>query len=324
LSNVLAGKAILVTGGAGAFGQAFVRYALNQEARKVVVFSRSESSQAAMRAAIGDDRLRFAIGDIRDYPRLLDAMRGIDIVIHSAALKRVEVCEAQPNEAVATNITGTQNVARACIERGVRQAVLLSTDKAAAANTLYGMTKATAERLWVSSNIYSAGTKTRFACTRYGNVINSTGSVVPVWREQAKQRRSITMTNPEMSRFWMRMEDAIELVVLTLTHMRGGEIRVPKLGSCPINLLAYVVAPDADWLMVGARPGEKLHEVLITPEEARHTYDAGDHFIIEPESRPWGEIPAPAFPLLLPNFSYDSHTNHEQLSDGDLRELIAA
>lgn len=260
-----------------------------------------------MRAAIGDDRLRFAIGDIRDYPRLLDAMRDIDIVIHAAALKRVEVCEAQPNEAIATNIQGTQNVARACIERGVRKAILTSTDKAAAPNTLYGSTKLVAERIWNGSNIYSAGTATRFTTTRYGNVSNSTGSVIPTWRAQIASG-SITLTDARMTRFFMSMDSAVALVASALSVMRGAEILVPKLRAASILELAGIVAPGVRYTETGIRPGEKLHETLITESEARNTYDAGAYYIVEPESRTWGSVQPPPFPKVPEGFEYRSDT----------------
>lgn len=321
MANPLEGKAVLVTGGTGAFGQAFVRYALNHGAAKVVVYSRSESKQAEMKAAIGDARMRYWIGDVRDRDRTEQACHGIDIVIHAAALKRVEVCESDPNEAIATNIQGTQNVARACISRGVSQAILLSTDKAAAPNTLYGSTKLVAERCWNGANIYSAGTTTRFSTTRYGNVAGSTGSVIPTWRQQALDG-PISVTHAQMTRFLMSMDDAIGLVVLALSEMRGGEIFVPRLKGAGILQLAHAVLPKALVRVTGIRPGEKLHETLITESEARTTYDCDTHFVIEPETRSWGTVLPPSGSLVGLGFQYRSDTA-PRFDDSELAELAA-
>lgn len=321
MASPLAGKSILVTGGSGAFGQAFVRYALNQEARKVVVFSRSESKQADMKQAIGDDRMRYMIGDVRDENRISDACRGIDIVIHAAALKRVEVCEGDPLEAIQTNIWGSINVTRACTERGVSKALLLSTDKAASPHTLYGSTKLVAERVFVGANIYSASTPTRFAVTRYGNVAGSTGSVIPTWRSQAEQG-TISITHPQMTRFLMSMQDAVDLVVLALTDMRGGSIYVPKLKGATILQLADAVVPDAELRVTGIRPGEKLHETLITESEARNTWDCGTHFMVEPETRSWGNVPKPNGVKVGREFSYESNTA-PRFAREELAELAA-
>jgi UDP-N-acetylglucosamine 4,6-dehydratase len=275
-----------------------------------------------MRAEFNDPRLRFLIGDVRDANRITDACRGIDIVVHAAALKRVETCEADPNEAIATNITGTQNVARACIERGVRKAVILSTDKAAAPNTLYGMTKATAERAWLASNVYSSGMPTRFAGVRYGNVMGSTGSVIPTWINQAATSGVISITSTSMTRFWMKMGEAVDLVVLAIRTMRGGEILVPKIGGSRIVDLASAVVPDAKMRVDGARPGEKEHEMLIAPDEHANTYDAYTHFIIEPTTRTWGEVPQLPYQKVDEWFSYRSD-DAPRYSPEKLREMAA-
>lgn len=312
------GRSILVTGGTGSFGRAFVREALAGDARRVVVFSRDEAKQAAMRAGIDDPRLRFFVGDVRDLNRVMDALRGVDTVVHAAAMKRVETCEADPTEAIATNVIGTGNVARACVERGVRRALLLSTDKAAAPNTLYGMTKATAERLWTQYNVHAAGTPTRFAATRYGNVVGSTGSVLEVWRRQRAQG-FVAVTDPRMTRFWMSMDEAVSLVRLALQRMRGGEVFVPKVRASRVVDLAEAVAPGAEIRVTGIRPGEKLHEALITSDEARRTYDAGGYFLIEPESRTWEHLPPLDFPAVSEGFQYRSDTllliDHRQLAE---------
>jgi UDP-N-acetylglucosamine 4,6-dehydratase/5-epimerase len=316
------GKVVLVTGGAGSFGQAFVRRCLEDGARKVVVFSRDEAKQASMAAAFNDPRLRFLIGDVRDDTRLLDAMRGVNIVVHAAALKRVEICEDHPNEATRTNVYGTQAVARACIERGVQKAVLLSTDKAAAPNTLYGTTKLAAERIWIRSNVYSAGTATKFSATRYGNVLGSRGSVVQVWREQAKTG-TLTITNPLMSRFWMTMSQAVDLVMLAIREMRGGEVFVPKIGAACISDLATAVAPGVPRVFTGLRPGEKMDECLVTEDEARSSHDCGDYLVIEPEGRSWGDVAPLRFPKVPEGYSLRSNTAR-QLNPSELRQMVAA
>jgi UDP-N-acetylglucosamine 4,6-dehydratase len=321
--GVLAGADILVTGGSGAFGNAFVRRALSDGARRVVVFSRGEAKQAAMRAELSDDRVRYVLGDVRDADRIMDACRGVDIVVHAAAQKRVESCEADPREAVLTNVVGSLHVARACIERGVRKALILSTDKAAAPATLYGCTKLAAERAWLASNVYAAGTATRFAGTRYGNVLNSTGSVIPTWKAQAGQGHPITLTDPAMTRFYMPMSDAVDLVVLALTVMRGGDVYVPKLPAASVGDLAVAVAPGATWRTIGARPSEKLHETLISADESPYVHDVGDYYVIEPAARTWGDVPPLGYPKVPVGFEYRSDLA-TPLEPHELRDLVAA
>lgn len=313
---------MLVTGGAGSFGQAFVRRVLENGARRVVVYSRDEAKQAAMRATFSDDRLRFFVGDVRDRDRLVDACRGVDIVVHAAALKRVEVCEADPGEAKRTNVDGTENVAYAARVNGVQRAVLLSTDKAAAPNTHYGASKLMAERLWNASNVYSAGQTTRYATTRYGNVIGSRGSVVPLWKAQAITG-TLTVTDADCTRFWMSMDDAVDLVLLALERMRGGEVFVPKIGGSSILSLATAIAPHASYFETGLRPGEKLHEVLVTDDEARSTYDCGSHYVIEPPERTWGLVAPLNYPKVPVGFSYRSDTA-SALTAEQIERLVAA
>ena len=310
----LAGRSLLITGGTGAFGMAFARRALDAGARRVALFARGEARQAEAKRLLTDDRMRWLIGDVRHELRVMDALRGVDTVVHAAALKRVEVCEADPAEAVMTNVMGTMHVARACIERGVERAVFLSTDKAAAPNTLYGSTKQTAERLWLGANVYSAGTATRFAATRYGNVLGSTGSVVPLWRQQAAAGKPLTITEPACSRFWMTMDQAVDLVVLALGAMEGGEVFVPKVGAARLPTLAGAVAPGTAWEgTTGLRPGEKLHEVLISEDESRQAVDFGDHYRL----LPWDRLP----PTNETPWSFTSR-NAPQLSAADLRAML--
>lgn len=318
----LNGASVLVTGGAGSFGQAFVRRALDAGARRVVIFSRDEAKQAAMRDSFNDPRLRFLIGDVRDKERLTEACRGVDIVVHAAALKRVEVCERDPNEAVATNVTGSQNVTRACIANGVGKAVLLSTDKAAAPNTIYGATKLAAERVWNGANVYAAGLHTHFAVTRYGNVIGSRGSVVPLFKAQAVTG-TLTVTDADCSRFWMSMDAAVDLVVLALDRMRGGEVFIPKIGASSVLSIATAIAPKATFVETGLRPGEKLHECLVTEDEARSTYDCGSHYVIEPAERTWGDVIPLNAPKVPGGFSYRSDTA-QSLTAEQIERLVAA
>jgi UDP-N-acetylglucosamine 4,6-dehydratase len=314
-------KSVLITGGAGFFGRAFVRRCLDDGARRVAIYSRDEAKHATMKALFQDDRLRWMVGDVRDVDRLTDAMRGVDLVVHAAAMKRVEVCEQDPNEATATNLIGTENVVRAGIANNVQKAVLTSTDKAAAPNTHYGSTKLCAEKTWNASNVYSAGAVTRFACCRYGNVTNSTGSVVPVWNAQ-KASGAITVTDPRMTRFIMRIEDAVDLVVLALSDMRGAEIFIPKLKAHTVESLANAVAPECEIRTIGIRPGEKLHEVLVTEDEARNTFDLSSHYVIEPDVRSWGDVPPLKAPRVPFGFEYKSSTA-PKASVEELRRLVA-
>lgn len=315
-SSPLTGRNVFITGGSGAFGRAFTQRCLDDGAKRVVVYSRSESRQAEMKAQLTDERLRYRIGDVRDEKRLIQAMRDADIVVHSAALKRVEVCEADPIEAVETNINGTVRVARAAIVVGAERALYLSTDKAAAPNTLYGGTKFVSERLWNSmDHSHAAGTQTRFACTRYGNVIASTGSVVPLWRAQAAAGERLSITDVRMDRFLMSMRQAVDLVVLALREMHGGEVFVPQIGAARMVDLAHAVAPGVSVDVVGIRPGEKIHETLITEDEQRVTTAHDGYFVIHPPH--W---PAPRG--RGEQDSYRSDTARELTMD-ELRELVA-
>jgi UDP-N-acetylglucosamine 4,6-dehydratase len=296
---------------------------LEDGARRVVVFSRGEAKQAEMRAELADDRARFLLGDVRDPDRVLDACRGVDFVVHAAAQKRVETCERDPREAVLTNIMGSLNVARACVERGVSRAAILSTDKAAAPSTLYGMTKAAAERAWLASNVYAAGTATRFVGTRYGNVLGSTGSAIPTWRAQAQRGEAITITDPGMSRFYMPMSAAVDLVLLALTDCRSGSVYIPKLQSATVGDLAVAVAPGCTWRTIGVRGQEKRHETLISADEAPYTHDCGGYFVLEPAERTWGEVPPLPFPTVPAGFEYRSDLARG-LEPHELSALVAA
>lgn len=318
--NPLANRSIFVSGATGSFGNAFVRHALASGATKVVCFSRDELKQSEMRAALNDDRVRTVIGSVTESDVVLRAMRGVDLVVHAAALKQVPACEMNPAAALDTNALGSKIVASAAIEAGVSRAIMLSTDKASAPNTHYGATKLAAERTWVLSNVYAAGTRTRLSATRYGNILNSRGSVVPLFQEQAKTGR-LTITDKRMTRYWMRLEDGVRLVELSLAESRGGEIFIPRAGSCDILTVAQAVAPGTPYVETGIRRGEKLHEQLISEDEARDTYDYGTHFRIEPE-RTWEYLPPPKAEKVPEGFSYTSLNNPHQLSVTDLRAML--
>ena len=288
MMSPLFNQSVFITGGTGSFGRAFAVRALADGATRVVVFSRDEAKQAAMAAEFTDARMRFFVGDVREPSRVQWAMRGCTVVVHAAAMKRIDTCEVDPVEAIHTNVLGSQHVAMAAIQQGVSRALLLSTDKAAAPCTLYGMTKATAERAWIQSNAYAAGTATRLSATRYGNVLGSTGSILPIWRGAVAKNHPIMITDPTATRFWMRMDDAVELVIHALTHMMGGETFVPKLHAASLSCLADAVAPSAVRALVGLRAGEKLHETLVSVDEASRTIDKGSHYVIQPAVRKWG------------------------------------
>jgi len=281
-TEILDGKSVLVTGGTGSFGRAFVQRALTSRARKIIVFSRDEQKHYALERELSDRRMRFFVGDIRDRERLQVALRDVDIVIHAAAMKHVPICEYNPIEAVQTNVSGARHLIEAAMSCGVRRVLALSTDKAVSPANLYGATKLCMEKLLIAANAYAGDRTTRFSVVRYGNVMGSAGSVIPLFRAQRKAGR-ITITDARMTRFWIEMPDAIALVLRGLSLMTGGEIFIPKLPTTDIETLAEAVAPGVPRTTVGIRPGEKLHETLISAEEARRTSDLGDVLIVWPE-----------------------------------------
>ncbi|MCO4762034.1 MAG: UDP-N-acetylglucosamine 4,6-dehydratase (inverting) [Myxococcales bacterium] len=281
----LSGKVIFVTGGTGSFGRAFVsRLLAEYDPARVIVFSRDEQKHYAMQAEMDDPRLRYFVGDIRDRDRLMRALIGVDIVVHAAAMKHVPLAEYNPTEAIRTNIDGAVNIIDACLDRGVKQVVALSTDKAVSPVNLYGATKLCMEKLFVAANAYSGAVGTRFDLVRYGNVVGSKGSVVPIFLRQ-KDAGELTLTEPQMTRFWIGMDQAVDLVLLALRDGSGGEVYVPKIPACTVAQLADAVAPDAKKKVVGIRPGEKMHEVLITPDEARHVLEYDRVYVIGSDYR---------------------------------------
>ena len=322
--SVLTGKTVLVTGGTGSFGRAFIRIALTHEPEAIRIFSRGEYLQWEMLNQFNDNRLRFFIGDVRDRNRLQRATDGVDIVVHAAALKQVPTCEYNPVEAVATNVLGAVNVLECAIDQNVDKVIAISTDKACQAVNLYGATKAVMERLFVQANSYSGKHKTKFSCVRYGNVSNSRGSVLPLFREQAKSG-SITITDTRMSRFWLTLEKGVDFVLQSLEEMQGGEIFIPKLPSVLVTDIASAVEstvePTVSRVVIGTRPGEKIHEMLITAEEARHSVGFDNHYVILPEHSFWKTRLFSGEPL-PEGFQYSSDTNKEWLSSEDLRKML--
>lgn len=316
-------QVVLVTGGTGSFGKQFVELMLREyRPKKVVIFSRDELKQHDMRAAGFDHAsLRYFIGDVRDPARLDRAFSGVTVVVHAAAMKQVPACEYNPFEAIQTNIMGGRNVIDAAIDHGVRRILALSTDKAVNPINLYGATKLCAEKMFVQANAYSGAQDTRFSCARYGNVVGSRGSVIPVFQEQRK-RGKITVTDPRMTRFWITLEQGVRFVVQCLERMHGGEIFVPKIPSMRLVDMARTVAPECEVEYIGIRSGEKLHEALVSEDESRHTVETEDMYVIQP-NHPWWKtenwVDAKAVPE---GFHYTSDTNALWLTGPDLEELI--
>ncbi len=316
------GKTILLTGGTGSFGKHFCHYLLNKCKPKVIrVFSRDELKQHEMRQEFDDDRLRFFIGDVRDVERLRRAMEGADYVVHAAALKQVPACEYNPFEAVKTNIHGAQNIIDAAIDVGVEKVVALSTDKAVNPVNLYGATKLCADKLFVQGNAYSGDRITRFSCVRYGNVIGSRGSVIPVFLRQ-KEMGVLTVTDERMTRFWITLDEAVELVLNAFRYMQGGEIFIPKIPSMKIIDLARAICPECKVKIIGIRPGEKLHEALTGEDEARNTIFYKGMYIILPGFSWWKRENYHDARKMPEGFTYTSDNNDEWLSVSELRKIV--
>ncbi|MEO3776430.1 UDP-N-acetylglucosamine 4,6-dehydratase (inverting) [Micromonospora sp. B11E3] len=320
----LNGSSILITGGTGSFGRTFLRHILAEvDPARVVVFSRDELKQYELRQQLGDDpRLRWFLGDIRDRQRLTRAMHGVEYVVHAAALKQVDTAEYNPSEFIATNISGSQNVADAAIDAGVKKVIALSTDKASSPINLYGATKLVGDKLFVSANHYAAHHPTRFAVVRYGNVVGSRGSVVPLFRRLAAEGRSLPITDKRMTRFWITLDQAVRFVVDSFDQMRGGELFVPRIPSMRIMDLVEAVAPDATTHEVGIRPGEKLHEEMIAPDDSRRTVRLADRFVVQPTIAGWGYQPPADCEPVPDGFAYQSDSNDEWLSVEQLRDML--
>ncbi len=313
---------VLVTGGTGSFGKKFTQTMLNElHPKKLIIFSRDELKQHEMRVAGFDhESLRYFIGDVRDSDRLKRAMNGVDVVVHAAALKQVPACEYNPLEAVATNINGAKNIIDAALDTGVRKVLALSTDKAVNPANLYGATKLVAEKLFVQANSYSGAGPSRFSCVRYGNVVGSRGSVIPLFRSQRASGR-VTVTDARMTRFWITLDQGVRFVIRCIEQMHGGEVFVPKIPSMNMIDLTNAIAPDCRIEEIGIRPGEKLHEVLLSEDEARHAVELDSMFVIRPAYRWWSDGNWAAGRALPDGFKYTSDNNPVWLSLDQIREM---
>jgi len=322
--DCLSNKTVLVTGGTGSFGEKLVEIILKQARPKVIrLYSRGEHKQLAMQRRFTDDRLRFFIGDVRDKDRLYRAMNGVDLVVHAAALKQVPLAEYNPIEAVKTNIMGAMNVIDAAIDSGVDKVIAISTDKAVQPINLYGATKLVAEKLFVQGNSYAGEKGTKFSCARYGNVVGSDGSILPLLLKQ-KESKTITITDERMTRFWISLEQGVHFVLNCIDWMRGGEIFVPKLPSMRILDFAETVAPEAAKKIIGIRAGEKIHETLLTEEESRHAREFPTHYVIEPEHPFWTTSGAKNGEPLPESFRYTSLDNQHSLTKQELLQMVKA
>jgi len=316
-------QVVLVTGGTGSFGKKFLEVMLRDyHPQKLIIFSRDELKQHDMRTAGFDHpSLRYFIGDVRDPQRLQRALSGVTVVVHAAALKQVPACEYNPFEAVQTNIMGGRNVIDAAIDQGVRRVLALSTDKAVNPINLYGATKLCAEKMFVQANSYAGKQDTRFSCARYGNVVGSRGSVIPVFMEQRK-RGKITITDSRMTRFWLTLEHGVRFVVSCIEQMHGGEIFVPKIPSMRLTDMAQTIAPGCEVECIGIRPGEKLHEVLVSEDEARNTVELEDMYVIQPAHPWWSQQNWKDGRSLPDGFRYGSDSNAHWLTSEALQALI--
>jgi UDP-N-acetylglucosamine 4,6-dehydratase len=316
-------RVILLTGGTGSFGQKFSEIVLREHNLKAIrIFSRGELLQHEMRLKFNDDeRLRFFIGDVRDRDRLYRAMSGVDVVVHAAALKQVPTAEYNPIEAVRTNIDGAINVVDAAIDNGVAKIIAISSDKAVHPVNLYGATKLVMERLLIQANVYTGGRQSKFSCVRYGNVVGSRGSVVPLFLRQ-RENGTVTITDKKMTRFWITLEQGVRFVIDCVERMRGGEVFVPKIPSMKITDLADAIAPGAKRKVTGIRPGEKVNEILLTEEEARHAREFDDYFVIEPEHPFWSKDSVQDGKPLSEGFRYTSDDNDRWLSKDELKAMV--
>jgi len=319
----LQGKTILITGGTGSFGSNCVERLLRDFSPKTVrLFSRDELKQSEMRRRFADDeRLRFFIGDVRDRERLVLATKGCDLIIHAAALKQVPACEYNPFEAVQTNILGAENVVTAAIRNDIPYTVLLSSDKAVNPVNLYGASKLCAEKIVTQANAYATYSLARFATVRYGNVVGSRGSVVPIFLRQAEENQ-LTITDERMTRFWITLSQAIDFVLSRIPLTEGGEIFVPKIPSMRVTDIAEAIAPGVPRVVTGIRPGEKLHEVMLTEDESRHAHELVDSYLIYPEFPTWRSDPYTNGLPVEEGFRYSSDSNSDWLTAEELRAVL--
>ena len=325
----LSGKSILVTGGTGSFGRSFVRKILQDyDVRKIIVFSRDEYRQSLMMREFSGERqgvLRFFIGDVREADRLELAMREVDIVVHAAAMKHVTIAEYNPLECIRTNVMGAENVVKSALRSGVKKVIALSTDKAANPVNLYGASKLASDKIFIAANALSGNLETRFSVVRYGNVVGSRGSIVPIFEKMLQDGATeLPITDMRMTRFWITLEQGVAFVLSSLQMMQGGEIFVPKIPSMKVGDLVSAMAPHVKQNVIGIRPGEKLHEVMITEDDARTTIVLNDRYVVQPafeehrRGKPISGDPVPD------RFRYASDTNEEWADISTLREMLAA
>jgi UDP-N-acetylglucosamine 4,6-dehydratase/5-epimerase len=319
----LDGASVLITGGTGSLGKSLVEYLLKEtKVRRIAVFSRDELKQQHLRIHFKDDsRLRWFLGDVRDLDRLKRAFHGVDFVIHAAALKQVDTGEYNPMEFIKTNVLGSQNVIDASIDAGVKRVVALSTDKASSPINLYGATKLTADKLFVAANNYSFTYGTTFSVVRYGNVMGSRGSVIPFFQEIAAKGKPLPITDLRMTRFWISIESAVKFVIDSLEMMTGGELYVPRIPSMKIVDLANAVAPGAKLQEIGMRPGEKLHEEMISADDSRRTIILENRFVVTPVVSEWGYEP-PTGARMPEDKAYRSDTNELWMSESEIKNYI--
>lgn len=325
--SIINGSSILITGGTGSFGRQFIRTILAyHNPKRIVVYSRDELKQFEMhkQKPFDDPRMRYFIGDVRDSGRLYRAFDGIDLVVHAAALKQVPACEYNPFEAVMTNVIGAQNIIDAAINRNVKRVVALSTDKACAPVNLYGATKLCSDKLFVAGNAYVGSRGTRFAVVRYGNVMGSRGSVIPFFAKLLESgAKELPITHKDMTRFWIRLDAGAKLVITALETTLGGELYVPQIPSMKITDLAEAMAPGIPLKEVGIRPGEKMHELLISKEDARYTVKMDTYYIVKPAFDWWdGQKKFSGGISVVENFEYTSNTNDQWISTGQMREHL--
>ena len=316
-------KTVLVTGGTGSFGKAYITNLLSSHnPKKVIIFSRDEMKQFEMRGKFSNDpRLRFFIGDIRDKERLLRAFSEVNYIVHAAALKQVDTGEYNPREFILTNVIGSQNVVDAAIDSGVTNVVALSTDKASSPINLYGATKLTADKLFTAANVYGANSKTKFSVVRYGNVMGSRGSIIPLFQELASKGLPIPVTDLRMTRFWITLDQAVKFVDEAFSEMNGGELFVPRIPSMKITDLVAAIAPNSKIKEIGIRPGEKLHEEMISPDDSRRAVMQKTKFILSPTSSEWAYV-EPKGEKLPEGFSYRSDTNDQWLTQSEIKDFI--
>ncbi|MBI4833605.1 MAG: UDP-N-acetylglucosamine 4,6-dehydratase (inverting) [Planctomycetes bacterium] len=314
-------QTVLVTGGTGSFGKKFTETILKCPIKKLIIFSRDELKQHEMQQRFTDDRLRFFIGDVRDAERLCRAFEGVDIVVHAAALKQVPTAEYNPFEAIKTNVLGAKNVIDSAIDRGITKVMAISTDKAVNPINLYGASKLCAEKLFIDGNAYAGAKNTNFSVARYGNVVGSRGSVIPLFNEM-KKTGILTITDERMTRFWITLEQGVNFVIECIEQMQGGEIFVPKIPSMKMVDVAKSIAPKCKIKIIGIRPGEKLHEALMTDDEVRRALEFHDFYVVQPDFKWWSDGNWKGGKKLSEEFKYSSDKNNRWLTAAELKRMI--